>query len=46
MGGDPAQRDIFDGREGYKVNIVFSELRDCVHEGFQGPAGHFGSQSK
>ena len=31
---------------GQKGNFVFSELRDCVYKGSQGPAGYFGSRNK
>ena len=40
------RRQIFDGREGHKGNIVFSELKDCVYKGSQGPARHMGNQNE
>ena len=46
FGRGSIRRQIFDGREGHKGNLIFSELRDCVYKGSQGSAGNFGSQSK
>ena len=36
MCGDPAGGEIFDGRGGHKGN-VYSEIRNCVYKGSQGP---------